>query len=498
MHKRLLLLTGIVACTISFSSAKDLTISPSEDLATAMESLIAGDVLILQNGTYNVNRTINLSQKGIESSLITIKVVDGAKPVLDYSKQPLADASRGILLTGDYYYILGLEICWAGDNGIKIEGSHNTIERCVLHHNFDSGIQLGFGHKFSDTHPGISENDGSYCSYNLIKNCDSYLNYDVTGQGGNADGFACKMHNGKGNVFYGCRSWRNSDDGWDLYETDFAVEIISCWTWFNGHDEDFTENIAVGKVRANKSSLSVQGNGNGIKLGGNGTGGSSKGIHVVKNCISFGNNISSSVKGFDQNSHSGGVIIYNCLGFNNGYNFMFETSGNPAAIFKNNVTIKFPKLNNYEFASNSVLSNNSWDLTNITADTNDYISLSETDAKAPRQANGSLPTNNFARLKTGSDLIDKGVNVGLPYAGSAPDIGPFEYGTVGVTKLPVRQLKTSASIKAKKIVLLNGNKSLDNSYDTYTIEGKLVKKNMHSLMKNMFTQGVYILKKKGI
>lgn len=28
----------------------------------------------------------------------------------------------------------------------------------------------------------------------------------------------------------GSRSWHNGDDGWDLCETDFAVQIINCWT----------------------------------------------------------------------------------------------------------------------------------------------------------------------------------------------------------------------------------------------------------------------------
>jgi hypothetical protein len=31
-------------------------------------------------------------------------------------------------------------------------------------------------------------------------------------------------------------------------------------------------------------------------------------------------------------------------------------------------------------------------------------------------------------LATGSDLIDKGVSVGFPYVGAAPDLGAFEYG----------------------------------------------------------------------
>jgi len=45
-----------------------------------------------------------------------------------------------------------------------------------------------------------------------------------------------------------------------------------------------------------------------------------------------------------------------------------------------------------------------------------------------RQADGSLPFLPFLRLAATSKLIDKGTNVGLPYAGSAPDLGCFETG----------------------------------------------------------------------
>lgn len=53
------------------------------------------------------------------------------------------------------------------------------------------------------------------------------------------------------------------------------------------------------------------------------------------------------------------------------------------------------------------------------------MSLAETLAMAPRQADGSLPDNGFARLVQGSDLIE-GADVGLPFKGAAPDLGAFE------------------------------------------------------------------------
>ena len=42
------------------------------------------------------------------------------------------------------------------------------------------------------------------------------------------------------------------------------------------------------------------------------------------------------------------------------------------------------------------------------------------------KADGSLPDIDFMRLVAGSHLIDAGVDVGLPYNGSAPDLGYFE------------------------------------------------------------------------
>ena len=44
----------------------------------------------------------------------------------------------------------------------------------------------------------------------------------------------------------------------------------------------------------------------------------------------------------------------------------------------------------------------------------------------PRQPNGDLPDIAFAKLAPGSDLINAGVDAGLPYNGSAPDLGAFE------------------------------------------------------------------------
>ena len=89
---------------------------------------------------------------------------------------------------------------------------------------------------------------------------------------------------------------------------------------------------------------------------------------------------------------------------------------------------------NYKFARTKAWKNNA--LTNGFSES-DYVSLSEADAKAPRAADGSLPTR-FARLKSTSKLIDCGLDMRsemqdeYPFTwqdivGDARDLGPYEY-----------------------------------------------------------------------
>jgi MYXO-CTERM domain-containing protein len=70
---------------------------------------------------------------------------------------------------------------------------------------------------------------------------------------------------------------------------------------------------------------------------------------------------------------------------------------------------------------------NSWDLAITPAD-GDFLSVKDMGFMDPRQPDGSMPAVDFMKLSATSALIDKGVDVGLPYAGAAPDLGCFETG----------------------------------------------------------------------
>ena len=464
---------------------------PWYNIAVAYAAAEAGDHIICKGGTYKINKygtdgklTVRMNKMGTADKRIVIRCADGEKPVFDFeqqlldcNKQPSKVGDRGILLSGDYHIIFGIHIMHAADNAIKLEGNHNRIERCEFSYNLDTGIQLGFGHKFSDSHPGISKNDGSYCAYNDIIDCDSHHNCDCDmNYGSDADGFACKMHNGKGNRFIRCRAWRNSDDAWDLYETDYDVILAECWAWESGNAEDHQwvkEYLT--------TSASFSGNGNGIKLGGNGEGGSSEGVHYAFNCIAFGCDKSSSVKGFDCNSHKGGHVLVGCLAFDNSYDYMFESGGSETKTFYyNNVCLGRQEImvgtDDYN-ALAALMSKNGWTNHLVTgASVDDYVTLDEDDALMPRDIKGGMPRR-FGRLASDSKMIDKGnadldnVNdvwnglvAEFPFlartiTGTARDLGPYERpattpAAIETAKAAAKEVKTCKYILDGRLVIV--------------------------------------------
>ena len=323
-------------------------------------------------------------------------------------------ARRGFMIYGNYYYIRGIEVTHTPDNGMRIKASYIKVENCVFHHNRNTGLQIGL--------EGSSTNDGTQVQYNEILNCDSYNNCDSVKSGGDADGFACKLSAGIGNSFRNCRSWNNGDDGWDLYQQYFKVDITNCWTWHNGDGSLFPYVAA------------FVGNGNGFKLGGYGSGlAVSHGVHVLKNCITFNNSYSTTGRGMDQNKHGSGNLIYNCLSFANKVNYYFPNTPDDGSKYEFKNCVSFGATSSeMTIPSNSVSQNDSWLFSSFKASSADYISLAESLAAAPRGADGSLPVNDFAKLVSGSPLIDKGVDVGTPYVGAAPDLGPFEFAVTAV------------------------------------------------------------------
>jgi hypothetical protein len=242
---------------------------PLASLAAAVMKATAGSTIWVAPGTYEVAQTVALKSSGEDGKPIQIFAQDGERPVFDFSAQARGDSSsRGLNISGNYWHIKGLELMKAGDNCIHISGSHNTIERVVIHECDDTGLQI--------TADSSDAANPDRAAYNTILNCDSYANYDQENQGENADGFAAKLYIGKGNVFRGCRAWNNADDGWDLFASDDVVEIDGCWAISNG--------------KLSGSQNNTNGDGNGFKLGGAAKDANQGGaVHEVKDCASIEN-----------------------------------------------------------------------------------------------------------------------------------------------------------------------------------------------------------------
>jgi MYXO-CTERM domain-containing protein len=413
--------TYYVAPTGSDSAAGSQA-APWASIGHAQTVAVAGDTVYFRAGKYAYTKglktcasgtdTINailLNSGGKSGAPIKYWAYPGETPVFDFSG--IKDSCRvtGFRVTGSWMYFKGLEVMGVPQNnmlnheswGIWISGSNNTFEQINTHNHMG---------------PGLFIQDGGN---NLVLNCDSHDNYDPltsNGAGQSADGFGCHIGaGGTGNVFRGCRAWWNSDDGWDFIQAAEVVVVENSWTWYNGYLPGTTTSAPAG-------------NGNGFKGGGYGEPPTNVPAnpphHIVRNNLSVMNKES----GFYANHEPVADYWYNNTAYSNHPDF--NLLGDPAnvGVLRNNIALAGTLLSD-NTGSGVDDSFNSWDTaTGVTVSTADFQSVSLTGLDGPRQADGSLPVLTNFHLATGSDLIDKGTNIGLPYNGSAPDLGCFETG----------------------------------------------------------------------
>ncbi len=308
--------------------------------------LQAGDTLYVLPGTYRLSTKIAMSRDAIRGTFNKyIRIVNAAlerdasgytgtetQALIDFSEMAFDSTNRGVSIDTDYIYWYGVDICGAGDNGLYIGGSYNTVEYCEFFNNRDTGLQLG--RSFSD-YNSIYQ----WPSYNLVKDCTSHNNYDNETFGENADGFAAKLTVGFGNVFDGCIAYRNSDDGWDLYaKTDSGnigtVIMYNCVAFENGYLEytrdecnslfpTYDENMAYHTGENSENDyMTRDGDGNGFKLGGS----IMEGDVILYNCLSYQNRM----HGVTDNSNPGYIKSTYVTSYNN--SAMVDENGNIAAV----------------------------------------------------------------------------------------------------------------------------------------------------------------------
>lgn len=398
-------------------SAAGTEAAPWKTIAKAQTVVAAGDTVYFRGGTYSYTAgttscssttatvdAITLSKSGSAGAVINYWNYPGEKPVFDFSGMTSVNCRiKGFDVTGSYLSLRAFEVQGVRQNnsanheswGVWISGSNNTFEKLNSHNNMGPGLFIAGG------------------SNNLVLNSDAHDNYDPyssNGAGENADGFGAHIAAGKsGNVFRGCRAWWNSDDGFDLINAYSSVTIENSWAWRNGYLPQTT---------------TAAGNGAGFKAGGYGgvyvTGGAK---HTVRQSVAFLNRS----QGFYSNHHTVANDYFNNTSYSNGVDYdMLGINSSGAAVglgtLRNNIAYVGTLTANMSGTSASY---NSWNL-GVTLNDAQFQSVATTGWNVSRQSDGSLPALPYLHLASGSTLIDKGTNVGLPYSGSAPDLGAFE------------------------------------------------------------------------
>lgn len=398
-----------------------------------------GDTLYLLGGQYNLGNTKIQGKNGTSASkYMVISGYPGETAILDFRTTPYG--TRGLQISSGctYIHIKDLTLRYSGKNNLYNEGSYCLFERLDIYGSADTGCQMKGG------------------GNNIIKNVDSHDNFDYelgssssANYGGNADGFADKQFTGPGNHYIGCRSWNNSDDGWDFYQrvstSETVIENCICYqngpatynmvgharyntdkAWFDGINNTTVTSRYGTQVTVTLASYPNMGNGNGFKLGG----GYTNHNVLIHHCLAIAN----TVRGFDQNNDEGAMRVFNNTGYDNGLNFGFFDNSGTLSIANN---ISYPSSASVSHTSATTLMDtyNTWNPnTGVTLSAADFLSLDTTQVLRPRLANGDLTLfsseatayHTLFHLAAGSDLIDAGTDVGLPFMGNHPDLGCFE------------------------------------------------------------------------
>jgi hypothetical protein len=226
------------------SSGNPGTFNSPKDIQSAINATVPGDVVFLLAGTYSVTTAahLNLWQDGTATNPIIYEAYPGHTVIIDGSTiTPGVGNQRRVNMSGSYQKLRGVTVQNMPEYGIFIGGNYNTVDGCTVTGNKLSGI--------------ITYTSGSgpwsAASYNTIINNWVHHNSDVgllTGNynnGGNADGIAPSR--GYGNKVQHNLVEYNSDDGidsWISWSTEISYNVVR----YNGLGN---------------------GNGNGIKAGGN-------------------------------------------------------------------------------------------------------------------------------------------------------------------------------------------------------------------------------------
>ncbi|MDS0528557.1 pectate lyase [Clostridium sp. SHJSY1] len=361
--------------------------APFASLSKAQSSATSGDIVYILGGTYknfniaatdaNYNYVHEINKSGITYRAFSSK----SRPVFDFSNVPTDKRVAAFHIAKGTSNVTFLAIDVTGvkvgsqkqSECFRIEGNA-TFNQVSAHDNEANGFYF------------VNHGTGS-----CIK-CDAYNNIGPTSTSiGNTDGFGA---HGDGVTFQYCRSWHNSDDGYDCLTSNGPNTFDHCWAY----------------------NMTAGGDSNGFKIGGYGTGTvpSSVPVHTVKYCLSANNN----AHGFYANHQPGQSATWtNNTAYNNkhgNFNMLERVSQTDATyipgtreIVHKNIAFTGTIIEESNLPSKNV-SNNSWNKSGVSVTSGDFQSIDASQMTAARGADGVLPEITFMHLSNGSDLTGLG------------------------------------------------------------------------------------------
>ena len=363
-----------------------------------------GDVIYLRGGTYHPTEQTVFSKVGNAGNYFILRSYPGEVPVIDGQNIPEGNINSVSTPTwffnkARFWKIRGpIHLTNGRGAGVYIEGGR-FLEFEQVESSYNGQRAARAGHGFFIYSSSTSDI--------LFKNCDAHHNANHLWKSGE-DQLGNQYQHGDGwRIFgwsnirlIGCRAWHNLDDGYDFTQADSRIEMIDCWAAYSGIDD------AAGSITGTPDKPMPRWEGDGIKLGY----GNDSAQHRAIRCLSWNNHCHGwTVRG-------GPYEIYNSAAYNNAED-AFSGINNTSNI----------RRNTYGFRNRLGNGGGADGYSGIVVTPDDFVSLDDAGMLGPRRDDGGLPETNFLKPAQGSKLIDAGVDVGISFEGSAPDIGPFEY-----------------------------------------------------------------------
>ena len=378
--------TTYYVATTGSDSAAGTQAAPFKTITKATSVAVSGDTVTVRGGTYssftiagtdsNYNYVHQLNKAGVHYTNFT-----GETPVFNFSSIPTNLRVCGFHITVSGVTITGFDVIdtpvgtQKQSENFRIDGTGAScaFTNCTAHSTAANGFYF------------TNHSTGS-CT-----NCDAYDNIGSGASIGNTDGFG---GHGNGVTFTTCRSWHNSDDGYDGIASYGSNTWNGCWAY----------------------NMTAGGDSNGFKAAGWGstTPPSSPPVHTVEYCLCA--NCAS--HGFYANHQPGQAANWtNNTGYaNSAANFDMLERVSPTnstdipgtrEVFHNNIAFTDTIIaDDNDPAANKT--NNSWTKSGVTVSSADFQSTDASQITTARNSNHTLPSITFMHLASGSDLTGLG------------------------------------------------------------------------------------------